>query len=1168
VDKEAREPVEVFDLGVAEMAVKTIPGEMKRFKCSQNDKDSTRILTIGNIPGQGSWNLILFFPSGKSCRAWMKKAREAQTNIGLDDVSQPQNGRRVSVDNHYCDDLNKIAEDAEEMGYDPMESIKDVIEGTKEELGDTLEEYDFIRNDLSNQTSQCEARNEQIKAKENEIQQIKQQIYNAQPQKKYKYIIPSSSLSHENDLQYKGARRGSVSAETCQNVARKRVESRLRDWMRFDTEREVEFRPRQLIDIARLENKKIEALTVDSGRAPQTISPAQQKMLKTTPQEISTPNLPSFSYPRTDNRTDISNPQYELATHTVKVSRSGYVSEVTPIWGPDKLDKPGAKTLEMVSQSTEQVFGQDTVDTLATHLDRLQSKEAFRQQSDPNEMLQLLRLFEEPMESDPRNDGKPKGPYKWGNVDPTLLGACILSIAEQAQKLLITEPRLLRITSPSYTFGDFHGNYSDLVAFERLFWRLGPKCTPSNFLFLGNYVDGGDNGLEVVVYLLSQKLIAPQNFFLLRGQHELRNVQELSTFKKECMSKLGQALGLKVWKAINQCFDVMPLSAVIDDKIFCAHGGIPAPYHKGGYLAEYDIIPHELPDPLKTSPLAVQVMLSEPLAAAQEAELTPEKKEALVESGGFLLNKKRGEGAYFFSRRALESFLKRNGLSHMIRSNEMKEAGFQIQQNSRLLNVFSSSGYQDGINQAACVLVDCNKIRVFRVDKDSLEKGPLVINDMNPTQTLQHMPRVTFKNETEIKTMYPDENCFDLAMHTVNVQRSGSIKEVAVLYGSDNFYNPDLMSLSAAQICKMNEKAQKEMRSKSVEAFNDNSDAHELLHLLRFFEQPLECGPGGKPKEALDWGSVDTMHLTLCLAKVCQKAMKLLGDEPKLMHLTSPTHILGDLHGNYPDLVSFEKLLWPMGPNLTPGNFLFLGDFVDRGDYSLEVVAYVFAHKVISPDKVFLLRGNHEDRFIQKQFSFYTECKAKLGDDLGKQICEIVNRAFDVMPLAATIDGKLFCVHGGIPTTFDDGGFLSEFDKLPREIKDPHKELFAMDVMWNDPLLKEDLDNEETAKAIQNINDTNDGFTENTVRGQNTWYFTSYALDQFLERNNLSHVIRAHQVKDAGFKVQKCGKLLTVFSSSDYRGTDNQAACILADRNKIRSIRIDLARLDGGYLKN
>ena len=441
-------------------------------------------------------------------------------------------------------------------------------------------------------------------------------------------------------------------------------------------------------------------------------------MLKNT--KLETPNLPSSYTPPPDDNKNILNPQYELATHTVKVSRTGSVSDVTAMWGPDK---PSVMK-DLVSFSAAEVYGQDTVDTLATHLDRLQSREAFREQSDPNEMLQLLRLFEEPLECDLRNEGKPKGAYKWGNVDNTLLGACILSIAEQAQKVLINEPRLLRISSPTYTFGDFRGNFHDLVAFERLFWRLGPKCMPSNFLFLGNYVDGGDNGLEVVAYLLSQKLIAPHSFFLIRGHHEMRNVQELSTFKKECMSKLGQVMGQKVWKAINKCFDVMPLAAVIDNKIFCAHGGFPAPYHKGGYLSEFDRIPHELADPMKTSPLAVQVMLSEPLAD-REMELVAEKKKALVESGGFLLNNTRGEGAYFFSKRALELFLKRNGLSHMIRSDQVKEAGFQIQQNSRLLTVFSSSGYKDGTNQAACVLVDGNKLRVFRVDKNSLEKGNL-----------------------------------------------------------------------------------------------------------------------------------------------------------------------------------------------------------------------------------------------------------------------------------------------------------------------------------------------------------------------------------------------------------------------------------------------------------
>ena len=82
------------------------------------------------------------------------------------------------------------------------------------------------------------------------------------------------------------------------------------------------------------------------------------------------------------------------------------------------------------------------------------------------------------------------------------------------------------------------------------------------------------------------------------------------------------------------------------------------------------------------------------------------------------------------------------------------------------------------------------------------------------------------------------------------------------------------------------------------------------------------------------------------------------------MKLKSPVYVFGDFHGNMADLIAFSKLLWPLGMHLTPGSFLFLGDYVDRGQYSIEVLSYLFAQKIMLPDKVFMLRGNHELRAV------------------------------------------------------------------------------------------------------------------------------------------------------------------------------------------------------------
>lgn len=151
------------------------------------------------------------------------------------------------------------------------------------------------------------------------------------------------------------------------------------------------------------------------------------------------------------------------------------------------------------------------------------------------------------------------------------------------------------------------------------------------------------------------------------------------------------------------------------------------------------------------------------------------------------------------------------------------------------------------------------------------------------------------------------------------------------------------------------------------------------------------------------------------------------------------------------------------------------------------------------------------------------------------------------MPIAAVVDNKIFCIHGGIPSTINN---LNEINNIPCPLKDPELESqLAWELMWNDPLSSDYKIDQKTLVEQK-------GFVHNTKRGT-AFFFSNEALLNFLTKHNLSHVVRAHEVQQVGFKIQLGGKLLTVFSSSHYCGGQNEAATVLADSSKLRLIRLD-----------
>ena len=284
---------------------------------------------------------------------------------------------------------------------------------------------------------------------------------------------------------------------------------------------------------------------------------------------------------------------------------------------------------------------------------------------------------------------------------------------------------------------------------------------------------------------------------------------------------------------------------------------------------------------------------------------------------------------------------------------------------------------------------------------------------------------------------------------------------------------------------------------------------------------------------------------------------RIFSEEQRVVKVTGPCLVFGDLHGNLSDVLYYEKLFWSRTPSLVEDSFVFLGDYVDRGLQSLEVYLYMIAMKVLIPDKFTVLRGNHETRQMQEQFSFFKECIAKFGQQEGIHVWNVVNETMDCMAFCAVINDSIFAAHGGIPTS---ESLISSLNQIPNQLSDPELQgPSAWEVMWNDPASNQDM--EEARGSLGNLTQRQqpttrfNGFIPNVKRGT-AFLFNEFAVDEFLAKNNLTHVIRAHEMRKQGFSLHFNAKVATVFSCSFYSGQRNIAAVIRVQDAKIIPIQI------------
>jgi serine/threonine-protein phosphatase PP1 catalytic subunit len=275
---------------------------------------------------------------------------------------------------------------------------------------------------------------------------------------------------------------------------------------------------------------------------------------------------------------------------------------------------------------------------------------------------------------------------------------------------------------------------------------------------------------------------------------------------------------------------------------------------------------------------------------------------------------------------------------------------------------------------------------------------------------------------------------------------------------------------------------------------------------------------GNKPGKQVDLKEEEIKFLI-------DKSLPIIKEQKMLVELEAPLHVCGDIHGQYYDLLRiFEHCGYP-----GEYNYLFLGDYVDRGKQSLETVCLLLCYKIKFPEKVTLLRGNHESSVTNRIYGFYDECKRRYNVRIWRSFTEL----FNWLPVAAIIDEKILCMHGGLSPELKNIQNITDISR-PTDIPDTG---LLCDLLWSDPD-KDCVEYDENDRGVSVI-------------------FGEKIVQDFNKKNDLDLIIRAHQVVDDGYEFFAQRQLITIFSAPNYCGEfDNSAGIMIIDESLTCSLKV------------
>lgn len=271
---------------------------------------------------------------------------------------------------------------------------------------------------------------------------------------------------------------------------------------------------------------------------------------------------------------------------------------------------------------------------------------------------------------------------------------------------------------------------------------------------------------------------------------------------------------------------------------------------------------------------------------------------------------------------------------------------------------------------------------------------------------------------------------------------------------------------------------------------------------------------------------------------LCEMVKDILCEESNVQPVSTPVIVCGDIHGQFVDLLN----LFTIGGEIESGkNYVFMGDYVDRGIHSLETFTYLMLLKAKYPNQITLLRGNHESRQITQVYGFYDECMQKYGNPNPWRWC---TQVFDYLTLSCIIDGRIFCVHGGLSPDIRTVDQIRS--AIPRKQEVPHDRAFC-DLLWSDP--------EEVEGMIP------------SNRGAG-YLFGASVVREFTTVNGLELIARSHQLVQEGYKYSFSpdNLLVTVWSAPNYcYRCGNDAAIMILDETRTPNFKIFKEAGDQGF---